>query len=202
MNRAIAAVHTKEAGTLTAGLYVDCSGFRARLISEALGSPFKSMSDVLFVDSALAMQVPCEARCADRVVHDRQRAGPRLDRDIGLQERRGTVTPTAAGNATTTRRNARCGATSARRRRADAAQARAQHRYRESAGEEPLAVGLSGGFLEPLESSGIGLTETAAYLIGQLVPVQRGHSAGGEHFNAFTKERYARIVDFISCTTD
>jgi tryptophan halogenase len=55
---AIAAVHTREQGALTAGLYVDCTGFRARLIGEALGSPFKSVSDTLFVDRALALQVP------------------------------------------------------------------------------------------------------------------------------------------------
>jgi len=60
-----------------------------------------------------------------------------------------------------------------------------------------VAVGLSGGFLEPLESSGIGLIETAAYLIGQLFPFNGDTAPVARHFNAFMRERYARIVDFI-----
>jgi tryptophan halogenase len=57
---AVGAVHTKEAGVLTADLYIDCTGFRAALIGEALGSKFRNINDVLFVDRALAMQVPYE----------------------------------------------------------------------------------------------------------------------------------------------
>ena len=60
-----------------------------------------------------------------------------------------------------------------------------------------VAVGLSGGFLEPLESSGIGLIETAAYLIAQLFPFDGDTEPVARHFNRFMSERYARIVDFI-----
>jgi 2-polyprenyl-6-methoxyphenol hydroxylase-like FAD-dependent oxidoreductase len=38
--------------------FVDCSGFRALLIGKTLNAPFKSVSDVLFNDRALAIQVP------------------------------------------------------------------------------------------------------------------------------------------------
>ena len=55
---AIARVVTREAGAISADLYVDCSGFRAALIGKALGSEFKSAKDTLFVDRAVAIQVP------------------------------------------------------------------------------------------------------------------------------------------------
>jgi tryptophan halogenase len=55
---AIASVVTREAGSLSADLYIDCTGFRAALIEGAMKSPFRSMSDVLFADRAVAMQVP------------------------------------------------------------------------------------------------------------------------------------------------
>jgi hypothetical protein len=40
-----------------------------------------------------------------------------------------------------------------------------------------VAVGLSAGFLEPLESSGIGLIEAAAYLIAYLFPADGNRSS-------------------------
>src|SRR5690606_6972382 len=49
---AIAHVVTREHGNLEADLYVDCSGFRAELISGALDVPFKPVGKVLFTDRA------------------------------------------------------------------------------------------------------------------------------------------------------
>jgi tryptophan halogenase len=197
---AIAAVQTKEGGTLTAGLYVDCSGFRARLIGEALGSPFKSLKDVLFVDRALAMQVPYarpDAPIASYTIASAQDHG--WIWDIGLQERRGI------GHVYSSRHcddeEAEC---ALRRYIGPASDALTPRKlelnvgYRETQWvKNCVAVGLSGGFLEPLESSGIGLIETAAYLIGQLFPFNGDTAPVAKHFNAFMKERYARIVDFI-----
>ena len=56
---------------------------------------------------------------------------------------------------------------------------------------------MSAGFLEPLESSGIGLIETAAYLIGYLFPANGDTAPAAKVFNEFMKARYERIVDFI-----
>ena len=49
----ISGVVTQEHGTLRAGLYVDCTGFRAELIGRTLGVPFQNKNDVLFVDRAV-----------------------------------------------------------------------------------------------------------------------------------------------------
>ena len=54
----IAGVRTAANGVLTGDLYIDCTGFRAELIGKALGSPYRSCRDVLFCDTALAIQVP------------------------------------------------------------------------------------------------------------------------------------------------
>ncbi|MEJ7731397.1 MAG: tryptophan halogenase family protein [Polyangiaceae bacterium] len=56
----IAAVVTREHGRLAADLFVDCSGFRALLIGDAMEEPFISYKDSLFCDAAVAMQVPSE----------------------------------------------------------------------------------------------------------------------------------------------
>lgn len=54
----IARLHTKFGHTLSANLYVDCTGFRGLLINQALGEPFIDMSDHLFCDSAIAASIP------------------------------------------------------------------------------------------------------------------------------------------------
>ncbi|MFA9215692.1 MAG: tryptophan 7-halogenase [Sphingomonadaceae bacterium] len=60
-----------------------------------------------------------------------------------------------------------------------------------------VAVGLSGGFLEPLESSGIGLIETAAYLVSYLFPHDGNMAPLAQTFNQMMAARYERIVDFV-----
>jgi len=60
-----------------------------------------------------------------------------------------------------------------------------------------VAVGLSGGFVEPLEASGIGLIEMAAYLIGHLFPANGEMAPVARQFNALMQARYERIIDFV-----
>jgi tryptophan halogenase len=197
---AIAAVHTREQGALTAGLYVDCTGFRARLIGEALGSTFKSVSDVLFVDRALALQVPYaapDAAIPSYTISTAHEAG--WTWDIGLQDRRGVGYVYSSRHTDDARAEqvlrayigAQAEGLSPRRLELKVG-------YRETQWiKNCVAVGLSGGFLEPLESSGIGLIETAAYLVGFLFPYDGAMESTARLFNEQMRERYARIVDFI-----
>jgi tryptophan 6-halogenase len=51
---------TRENGNLRADLYVDCTGFRGLLINQALQEPFISFSESLLCDRAIALQVPVD----------------------------------------------------------------------------------------------------------------------------------------------
>ena len=197
---AIASVETRECGTLTADLYIDCTGFRATLIGEALGSPFRNINDVLFVDRALAMQVPYEREdtpIPSYTISTAHEAG--WTWDIGLQQRRGI------------------GYVYSSRYTDDARAEEVLRAYIGSAadGKTPrllklkvgyrevqwvkncVAVGLSSGFLEPLESSGIGLIETAAYLVSYLFPADGDMVPVAKLFNDLMRQRYERVVDFV-----
>lgn len=196
----IDAVHTAEGGELRADLYIDCSGFRARLIGEALGSPMRSLQDVLFVDRAVALQVPYDrpdAPIASCTVASAQESG--WIWDIGLQERRGI------GHVYSGRYTSDDEAEAALRRYiGPASDAMTPRRLTLNVGVRDVqwrhncvGVGLSGGFLEPLESSGIGLIETAAYLIAQMFPFNGDMAPVARHFNAFMQARYERVIDFI-----
>lgn len=197
---AIACVHTREHGALGADLFVDCTGFRAALIGEALGSPFRALDDVLFVDRALAMQVPYPAAdtpIPSYTISTAHSAG--WTWDIGLQERRGigyvySSRHTSDEQAEATLRKYIGSASDGLTPR----QLKLKIGYRDTQWiKNCVAVGLSGGFLEPLESSGIGLIETAAYLIGYLFPFNGDTAPVAATFNQLMRERYARVVDFI-----
>lgn len=60
-----------------------------------------------------------------------------------------------------------------------------------------VAIGLSAGFLEPLESTGIGLIEIATYLLTHLLPVDGDFTRAPAQFNSMMSERYTRIIDFL-----
>lgn len=197
---AIACVHTREQGALSADLYIDCTGFRARLIGEALGVPLRKLDDVLFVDRALAIQVPyadASAPIASYTISTAHEAG--WTWDIGLQRRRGV------GYVYSSRHTSDERAEEVLRAHIGPAadglasrQLKLEVGYRDTQWvKNCVAVGLSGGFLEPLEASGIGLIETAAYLIGYLFPFN-GQTAPVAHtFNRLMRERYERVADFI-----
>ncbi|HSI49883.1 MAG TPA: tryptophan halogenase family protein [Ideonella sp.] len=196
----IAAVHTRCGQQLEADLYIDCSGLRAELIGRSLGVPLKSVSDQLFVDSALALQLPYPAAdvpIASCTISAAQEAG--WIWDIGLQERRGIghVFSSRHTDAARAEQVLRAYAGPA----ADGLPVRALQLplgYRELQWQHNcVAVGLSSGFLEPLEASGIGLIETAAYLIAHLFPYDGQMAPVARHFNGFMRQRYERIVDFI-----
>ncbi len=199
-NGAIGTVVTREAGTLTADLYVDCTGFRGALIGGALGSPFRNLNDVLFVDRAVAVQVPYERAdtpIPSYTISTAHEAG--WTWDIGLHQRRGV------GYVYSSRHTDDARAEQLLRTYIGPASDGLSPRllklnvgYREVQWvKNCVSVGLSAGFLEPLESSGIGLIETAAYLIGYLFPANGDIAPAAKVFNEFMKARYERIVDFI-----
>jgi tryptophan halogenase len=197
---AIAAVITKECGVLSADLYIDCTGFRATLIGEAMGAPFKKIDDVLFVDRALAVQVPYpqeNSPIPSYTISTAKEAG--WIWDIGLQQRRGV------GYVYSSRHTDDARAEQVLREYIGASEAEVHPRmlklnvgYREVHWiKNCVAVGLSGGFLEPLEASGIGLIETAAYLVSFLFPYNGDMAPVAKVFNQMMKERYERVVDFV-----
>ena len=198
---AIARVITTELGELTADLYVDCTGLRGALIGGVMQSPFRSRRDVLFADRAVAMQVPYErpdTPIPSYTISTAQEAG--WIWDIGLQKRRGV------GYVYSSRHTDDARAEEVFRRYLGpvADDLKAMHIKFET-GYRPehwrkncVAVGLAGGFVEPLESTGIALIELATYLLTHLLPGDTDDmERAARHFNDMMVARYDRIIDFI-----
>jgi len=198
---AIARVVTREKGEFIADLYVDCTGLRGLLIGNTMQSPFRSRADVLFADRAVAMQVPYDtpdAPIPSYTISTAQEAG--WIWDIGLQKRRGVGYVYSSRHTTDDRAE-----TVFREYLGNAVKdVRAMHIKFET-GYRPehwrkncVAVGLAGGFVEPLESTGIALIELATYLLTHLLPGDIGEmEVAARHFNEMMVARYDRIIDFI-----
>lgn len=197
----IAHIVTTELGALSADLYIDCTGLRGHLIGGAMQSPFHSRRDVLFADRAVALQVPYPRPDAPILPFTRatgQEAG--WIWDIGLQRRRGIGYVYSSQHSDATRAEAMVRRyVGAQAEGLDALHIRFETGYRpEHWRGNCVAVGLAGGFVEPLESTGIALVELGAYLITHLLPVELDEmERAARHYNAMVVARYERIIDFI-----
>jgi len=195
---AIARITSPEHGALTADLYVDCSGFRAELIGKALGSPFKSARPILFADRALACRAPYpgpDAPIQSYTVATAHEAG--WTWDIGLAGTRGVGCVYSSDHMDDDRAEAVLrdylgGADiEARKISFDAG-----YREKQWIGN-CVAVGLSAGFLEPLESTGVVLIEAAVAMIAELFPHNGPVSAPARRFNELMAARYDNIIVFL-----
>jgi tryptophan halogenase len=197
----ISSVVTEQAGEIAGDLFVDCTGFPSLLLGKTLGVGFKDCSDILFCDTAMAVQVPYEtpdAPMASHTISTAQSAG--WIWDIGLPTRRGV------GHVYSSQHSSDDEAHDALMRYIGPKHKdlsprkipiRSGHRdifWKNNC----VAVGLSAGFLEPLESSAIVLVELSAKLISEQMPACREvMDIVAARFNEVTTYRWGRIIDFL-----
>ena len=200
-NGDISALDTAHSGALTGDLFVDCSGFAAVLLGQHYNVPFVDRSDVLFIDTALAVQVPYEtetAAIASHTISTAQAAG--WIWDIGLSTRRGVghvyssrhTSQEQAEQALSDYIGPACNGLSVRK-----IPIRSGHRkifWQNNC----VAIGLSAGFLEPLEASALVLVEMSATMIAEQLPACRDvMDITAKRFNETFLYRWDRIIDFL-----
>ena len=197
---AIDRVVAVRSGAFQADLYVDCSGFRAELIGRALGVPFKSARRFLFADRAVTCKIPYDrpdAPLESFTIATAHRAG--WTWDIGLAGARGIGCVYSSDHLgdeaaeAVLRDYVGSGEHELVTRRIpfDAG-------WRERQWEKNcVAVGLAGGFLEPLESTGVVLIEAAVGMIAELFPHNGPIDAPAKRFNQLIDARYETIVNFL-----
>jgi tryptophan halogenase len=200
-NGDIAAVVTERNGSIAADLFVDCSGFSSLLLGQALSVPFVDRSDALFIDRAIAVQLPYDADDTPIASHTNsvgQRHG--WIWDIGLKNRRGIgyvySNRHAAGESPEAELAAYVGP------KFDMLTPREitiRSGHRETFWKRNcVAVGLSAGFLEPLEASALVLIELSADFIATMMPATRpGMDIVARRFNEMTRYRWDRIIEFL-----
>jgi glycine/D-amino acid oxidase-like deaminating enzyme len=198
---AIAHLDTDRHGRLQAELYVDCTGFRAELIGAALGSPFRSVRGQLFADRALACKLPdpadAEAPLESCTVATAHEAGWLWD--IALNGARGIGCVYAShymsdeGAAAVLRAYCGPGHEALEPRSIPFAPGYRERQWVKNC----VAVGLSAGFLEPLESTGLVLIEAAVAMIADMLPHSGPMQAPARRFNELMTARFDNIVGFL-----
>ncbi|MBV9346334.1 MAG: tryptophan 7-halogenase [Gammaproteobacteria bacterium] len=193
---AIASVSTQEGETIAADLFVDCSGFAGLLIDKALHTPFVSFGDNLFNDAAVALptplgeDIPCETlatalrhgwawripltnRFGNGYVYSSQFCSAE-DAERELRTHLGVADDVPARHL-----KMRIGRVS-------------QHWHKNC-----LAVGLSQGFIEPLEATALLFIQQTATTFAEFI--ERGDWGEEAHgrFNAMVNAHFEGIRDYI-----
>jgi tryptophan halogenase len=193
---------TASGRRLEADLFIDCTGFRGLLIEGSLGVPLRDFSPWLLCDRAIAMRVPYETWYPGHIrpytTATALSAGWAWD--IGLVNRRGTgyvycsrfLDDDAAEAELRAHEGAHAESLPARR-------IPFRVGFRETFWERNcVAIGLSGGFIEPLESTGLYLIEFAAVTLAEHFPFGPSVQPLADRFNRILRNRYEEVLDFVN----
>jgi len=187
-----------ENGTTVAGdLFIDCSGFRALLIGGTLQAAFQDWTHWLPLDRAIA--IPCE-KVEPPTPYTRVTA-----HEAGWQWRIPLQHRTGNGHVYSSRFMSDDAAAAALLRRLDGKPLADPSRpIRFAAGKRAklwdrnvVAIGLAGGFLEPLESTAIFLAQSGISRLVQLFPRRDFDPVLEQTYNAQAQFEYERIRDFL-----
>ena len=204
-NGDIAALSLKNGDEIYADLFVDCTGFAALLIGKHYNVPFVSQRDCLFNDTALAVQANHASEdtpIASCTKSTAQSSG--WVWDIALPTRRGI------GHVFSSQHVSLEKAEDELQRYLDADPALAKDQpsprkitfqpgHRETFWyKNCVAVGVSAGFVEPLEASALVLIEKSAEFISNNLPQDRpAMTVVAKRFNEIIGKYWVDIIDFL-----
>ncbi len=202
----IGAVALDTGERLAGDLFIDCTGQRSLLVGQHFGSEFISVKDVLFNDTAIAVQVPHEG--ANDPIASVTRATAVCTGwiwDIALRTRRGIGHVFSSAHADESEAM-------------ESLQAYVRQQFPKTSLNdlafrtipfEPgyrerfwvnncVAIGLSGGFIEPLEASALALIEQATMILNRHFPADRERMRIVEkRFNAKMRYHWQRVIEFL-----
>jgi flavin-dependent dehydrogenase len=200
----IESVSTQSNGNIEGDLFIDCTGFKSLLLGQHFKVPFVSCQDTLFTDQAIAVQVPYpdeNSPIQSHTISTAQSAG--WTWDIGLSTRRGV------GHVYSSRHISEDQAhqellnylkpTVDKPEKLSFRNIAINSGHREKFWQKNcVAIGLSAGFLEPLEASAILLIEISAQMIADQFPSNRETmNIVAKRYNKTFIYRWQRIIDFL-----
>lgn len=201
----IESLETSE-GVVSGELFIDCSGFASLLLGGHYGIPVNSQRGVLFNDSALAVQVPY-SDASDSIATTTHATAHHAGWfwDIGLQHRRGVGAVFSARH--TDRESVEAALDQYLRDTGHATGLENSEPrlitfdpgYRQQFWHRNcVAIGLSAGFIEPLEASALVLVELGARRLAEQLPTLSANmTTAANDFNREFNERWQQIIEFL-----
>lgn len=192
----IEAVHFESGDRLEADFYIDCTGFRGLLIEGALQAGYEDWTGWLPCDRAVAL--PCE-NAETLIPYTRSTA-----REAGWQWRIPLQHRIGNGYVYSSRHISDDEAARTLMDNLDGAPIGEPRFLRFKAGmrrkfwiKNCLAIGLSAGFMEPLESTSIHLIQTGITKLLDLFPDRSFDPADITEYNRLTRLEFEGIRDFL-----
>ncbi|HEX9172649.1 MAG TPA: tryptophan halogenase family protein [Telluria sp.] len=186
-----------ESGARVEGeLFIDCSGFRGLLIEQTLKTGYEDWSNWLPADSALA--VPCESVPALTPYTRATAHKAGWQWRIPLQHRTGNGHVFCSRYLSTDEATSTLLANLDGKALADPRLIRFTTGMRKQAwNRNVVAMGLAGGFLEPIESTSIHLIQSAISRLIEFFPDRSFNPVDVAEYNRQSRFEYERIRDFI-----
>lgn len=202
----VTALQTCEQGELAGDLFIDCSGGRSLLLGDHYGRRRIDRSGVLFNDSALAVQVPYGSPTdpiASATISTALSCG--WVWDIGLPTRRGVGYVYSSSHCRDSDAEGELRGYLARSVGETVAESLEFRKLTFNPGHletfwhrNCVAVGMSAGFIEPLEASALALVELSAAMIRDDLPADRAvMEITAARFNERFRYRWDRVIDFL-----
>ena len=194
----IASVHTSEGETIAADFFVDCSGFAGLLIQKALRTPFLPYAENLFNDAAVAMPTPIGATIPPQTVSTALRHGWAWKIPLTSRYGNGYVYSSAHCSADEAERELR-----AHLGISEDAAVEARHlkmrtgRCTRHWNRNCLAVGLSQGFIEPLEATALLFVQRTATNFVEAVNAGDLGEKAQDRFNERLNAQFEGTRDYI-----
>ncbi len=204
-NGDIASVSSKLHGDIDGDLFIDCTGFKSLLLGEHYGVEFVSQKHVLFNDTALAVHVPYpddNSPIASHTISTAQTSG--WIWDIGLPSRRGVGHVYSSAHisddeAEQQLRSYISPSLGENQKLADIRKIAINPGFRSKFWHKNcVAIGMSSGFIEPLEASALALIELSAKMVAEQLPANRQvMDITAKRFNDKFSYRWQRIIEFL-----
>lgn len=192
----VTALHTERGEAIEGDLFIDCSGMRALLIGQTLGSPYEDWSQWLPCDRAIAVPTENVVTATPFTRVSAEDAGWRWR--IPLQHRMGNGIVYSSPLVSDDKAAETLLAKLEGARLADPRVIRFKTGRRRGAWvKNVVAIGLSAGFLEPLESTSIHLIQSGIAKLLSLFPTRDCDAIVAEQFNRVLEQDYDAVRDFL-----
>jgi tryptophan halogenase len=192
----IESVTLENGETIEADLFIDCSGFRGLLIAQALKTPYEDWTKHLPCDRAIVAQTACVEPPAPYTLVSARDAGWQWR--IPLQHRVGNGHVYSSAFMSDDEACERLLADLKGARLTDPVQiAFTPGRRVKAWNKNCVALGLSSGFLEPLEATSIHLIQRGVAMLLKFFPNRCFEQADIDRYNKILEFEFGRVRDFL-----
>ncbi len=195
----ISALQLKERGRLPAEFVLDCTGFRGLIINQVMGAEFEDYSRYLGNDRALAVQLPHPDPKTIPPITRATALGAGWSWRVPLFNRVGTGYVFSSAHRSDEEARAEFleflgpWAKDAEPRAIPMRVGRTKTPWVKNC----VAMGLSGGFIEPLESTAIHMIDTSLRWLTSYFPDSDFDEAPRRRYNRLSEKLYDEVRDFI-----